>query len=138
MIRPMLSASMTTLVKYSVAQPTVYNLLKRFDKLWQEIERDLTVHRSAFCLSSFWWIYYYGSNKSETVKSHLCPLCSVLEKKGLQIKRNWSKPSHLDHSTMFCTVQAHTQIIKFLSLDFVQKMGIFCFNLKTFLLKHFF
>ena len=63
---------------------------------------------------------------------------SMLEKKGLQIKRNWSKPSHLDHSTMFCTVQAHTQIIRFLSLDFVQKMGIFCFNLKTFLLKHFF
>ena len=137
MIRPMLSASMTTLVKYSVAQPTVHNLLKRFDKLWQEMERDLTVHRSTFCQSSFWWIYYYGSNKSETVKSHLCA-CSVLQKKGLQIKRNWSKPSHLDHSTMFCTVQAHTQITKFLSLDFVQKMGIFLFQFEDLSFKHFF
>ena len=36
-----------------------------------------TLHRGAFCQSSFWWIYYYDSNKStrkEIGKSHLCAL----------------------------------------------------------------
>ena len=34
-----------------------------------------TVHRGAFCQFPFWWIYYYGSNKStgkETGETHLC------------------------------------------------------------------
>ena len=36
-----------------------------------------SVHRGAFCQSSFRWIYFYGSNKStgkETGKLHLCAL----------------------------------------------------------------
>ena len=53
------------------------------------------------------------------------------QKKSLQIKRNQSKPS------IVCTAEAHTQIIKFLYLDFGHKLFV-CLNLKTFLLKHFF
>ena len=37
-----------------------------------------TLHRGAFCLFPFQWIYYYGSNESirkETGKTHLCALC---------------------------------------------------------------
>ena len=40
--------------------------------------RFTPLHRSAFCQFSFWWIYYYGNNKStekETGKSHLCAQC---------------------------------------------------------------
>ena len=39
---------------------------------------------------------------------------------------------------MVCAVKTHTLIIKFLPLKFGQKMRNFCFNLKNFLLKHFF
>ena len=78
MIRPMLSASMTTLVKYSVAQPTVHNLLKRFDKL---------------------------SGGKKWKGTWQCAGEKKFQEKGLQIKRNWSKPSHLDHCKMFCTVE---------------------------------
>ena len=36
------------------------------------------MHRGAFCQFSFWWIYYYGSNKSNgknSGKTHLCAMC---------------------------------------------------------------
>ena len=41
-----------------------------------------TVHRGAFCQSSFQWIYYCGSNKStgkETGKKHLCAVQTDLK-----------------------------------------------------------
>ena len=56
----MLSASMTTLVKYSVAQP-----LKRFDKLWQEMERDLTVRAQKCVLPVFFLVDLLKVSKSQ-------------------------------------------------------------------------
>ena len=56
------------------------------------------VHRGAFCQLPFWWIYYYGSNKStgkETFKTHLCAVWHTNEqfsnihyKKCIDLKRN--------------------------------------------------
>ena len=70
MIRPMLSASMTTLVKYSVASTKSTQGLRQIE-CWQEMEKNLTV-----C-----WRFFF-------------------QKKGLQIKRNWSKPSHLSQRSV--------------------------------------
>ena len=39
------------------------------------LDKFEALHRGAFCQFPFWWIYYYGSNKStgkETGKMHLC------------------------------------------------------------------
>ena len=45
------------------------------------VQKIKTLHRGAFCQSSFRWIYYYDSNKStgkETGKTHLCALSHSL------------------------------------------------------------
>ena len=43
---------------------------------------NTALHRGAFCQFPFWWIYYYGSNKSigkETGKTHLCAMCWLMQ-----------------------------------------------------------
>ena len=55
------------------------NTVERLQECYQL--RPLTVHRGAFCQFPFWWIYYYGSNKStgkETGKTQLCALVRVV------------------------------------------------------------
>ena len=41
---------------------------------------EYTLHRGAFFQFPFWWIYYYGSNKStgkEIGKTHLCAVSKM-------------------------------------------------------------
>ena len=51
---------------------------------WMRLQAVLPLHRGAFCMFSFQWIYYHGSNKStgkETGKTHLYALyCTKLKK----------------------------------------------------------
>ena len=72
--------------------PGQQSLMKTFHK-----EANTPLHRGAFCQSSFWWIYFYGSNKStgkETDKSHLYEVYPLQKHKLKQ----WNKWYNFDTS----------------------------------------
>ena len=60
-------------------QFSIYNFLTVSYFYVRKLEkiRYTAVHRGAFCQFHFWWIYYYGSNKSTGKKNwQNTPLCS--------------------------------------------------------------
>ena len=79
---------------------------------------------------------YYGSNKSETVKSHLCAVC--WRRKVFKLKE--IGPNRVIWTIAQCSVlyKRIPRLLGFCPLILCKKWGFFCFNLKTFLLKHFF
>ena len=74
-----------------VYQLSIHTYLHRYDTTGQKPSQNCikiynTVHRYAFCQSSFRWIYYYSSNKStgkETGKTHLCAVFKKVRQAGL-------------------------------------------------------
>ena len=49
-----------------------------------------TLHRGAFCQSSLWWIYYYGSNKITGKEAGKMQLCTVVHTAVLSLLQKGS------------------------------------------------
>ena len=50
-----------------------------------------SLHRGAFCLFTFRWIYYYGSNKSTGKETGTTHLCALVWKGRMEIRKKESK-----------------------------------------------